>query len=68
MERVYQVEGMSCEHCVRAVSQEVGGIGGVDGVDVDLPAQTVTVTGTGFTDDEVGAAVDEAGYQLVGAR
>ncbi|MGF7237910.1 MAG: heavy-metal-associated domain-containing protein [Frankia sp.] len=65
MERVYRVLGMTCEHCVRAVSSEVGGISGVTAVTVDLPANTVTALGDRFTDDEIAAAIEEAGYQLV---
>jgi copper chaperone len=65
MTKTYQVKGMTCQHCVRAVTAEVGGLDGVQDVAVDLTAGSVTVTGGVFTDDEVGAAVDEAGYQLV---
>ena len=66
-EKVYQVSGMTCGHCVNAVSTEVGGIPGVESVDVDLASGRVSVSGTGFTDDQVAAAVDEAGYELAGA-
>jgi copper chaperone CopZ len=67
VEKTYQVAGMSCGHCVQAVGDEVGKVGGVTGVAVDLAAGTVTVSGKGFSDAAVGAAVDEAGYELVGA-
>jgi copper chaperone CopZ len=63
VERVYAVEGMSCAHCVAAVSEEVGAVPGVGGVDVDLAAGRVTVRGDGFADDAVLAAVEEAGYE-----
>lgn len=44
MERsVLRVEGMSCEHCVRAVANAVGALPGVAGVSVDLAAKTVSV-------------------------
>ncbi|MBN9644366.1 heavy-metal-associated domain-containing protein [Corynebacterium mendelii] len=59
---VYSVDGMTCGHCVSAVTQEVGKVPGVTGVEVDLTAGTATVTGEGFTDDAVIAAVDEAGF------
>ena len=63
----YQVQGMTCGHCVHAVSTEVGGLPGVQKVDVDLGAGEVTVTSDGELDREaVRAAVDEAGYELVG--
>ena len=62
----YKVEGMSCEHCVRAVSAEVGGLDGVSAVDVDLATGEVAVTSESPLDEaQVQAAVDEAGYELV---
>ncbi|HEU5008781.1 MAG TPA: copper ion binding protein [Jatrophihabitantaceae bacterium] len=66
MTKTYNVTGMTCQHCVNAVSDEVGKLAGVEAVDVDLAAGTVTVTGD-VGDDAVRAAVDEAGYELVDA-
>jgi copper chaperone len=64
----YAVKGMTCEHCVSAVSAEVGGIDGVSGVDVDLATGAVTVTSAAALDDSaVREAVDEAGYEVVGS-
>lgn len=62
--RMYNVEGMTCQHCVNAVSGEVGHVPGVTDVAVDLDGGTVTVTGEGVDDDAVRAAVDEAGYRV----
>ncbi|MER6591367.1 heavy-metal-associated domain-containing protein [Micromonospora purpureochromogenes] len=63
----YTVNGMTCGHCVSAVSNEVGRIPGVSDVQVDLASGSVTVTSEQSVDDAaVRAAVDEAGYQLVG--
>ena len=64
MKQQYTVTGMTCEHCVRAVTDEVGGVDGVTAVEVDLASGRLDVTGEGFTDAQVAAAVDEAGYQL----
>jgi len=62
----YAVEGMTCSHCVDAVSTEVGSIEGVEDVDVDLATGRVTVRSTRVVPlDEVARAVDEAGYHLV---
>ena len=61
----YGVEGMTCEHCVHAVTAEVAKIPGVTDVAVDLAGGTVTVTGDDVPLDAVRAAVDEAGYTLV---
>ena len=65
----YPVTGMTCGHCVTAVTEEVSALPGVTGVDIDLvPGGTsqVTVTSQEPLDrTAVAAAVDEAGYQLV---
>ncbi len=63
-ERTYMVEGMSCEHCVRAVREEVGQLPGVEAVEVDLASGRLDVRGEGLDDEAVRAAVDEAGYVL----
>jgi copper chaperone len=64
----YAVKGMTCGHCVSAVSAEVGRIDGVSGVDVDLASGSVTVTSAAALDDAaVRDAVDEAGYELAGS-
>lgn len=62
----YSVEGMTCEHCVRAVTTELVILPGVQSVDVDLESGAVTVTSDGPLDESaVREAVDEAGYELV---
>ncbi|MET8837902.1 cation transporter [Micromonospora sp. NPDC004540] len=64
----YQVQGMTCGHCVNSVSTEVSALPGVTDVQVDLTSGRVTVTSESPLDtDTVRAAVDEAGYDLVGA-
>lgn len=61
----YTVKGMTCGHCVSAVTAEVGRIEGVTGVDVDLATGSVTVSSSAALDDEaIREAVDEAGYEL----
>jgi copper ion binding protein len=65
-ERRYAVSGMTCEHCVAAVTEEVGGVPGVTAVDVDLASGSVAVRGASFTDDAISGAVAEAGYEVVG--
>jgi copper chaperone len=62
----YTVEGMTCDHCVRAVTEEVGKVAGVSDVAVDLGTGRVTVASVEPLDPEaVRTAVDEAGYELV---
>ncbi|MBB4908873.1 heavy-metal-associated domain-containing protein [Actinophytocola algeriensis] len=64
-EKTYTVTGMTCDHCVRSVIEEVSALDGVTGVLVDLPTGEVTVAGdTEVGVAEVRAAVEEAGYQL----
>jgi copper chaperone CopZ len=67
--REFSVTGLTCEHCVRAVQEEVGALPGVTGVAVDLEAggiSTVHVSIDGsLTDEQVAAALDEAGDYLL---
>ncbi|WP_257183643.1 heavy-metal-associated domain-containing protein [Corynebacterium cystitidis] len=60
----YTVEGMTCGHCEASVKEEVGEIEGVTAVTADHTTGAVSVTGENFTDDQVAAAVEEAGYAL----
>ncbi|MFJ4922029.1 heavy-metal-associated domain-containing protein [Streptomyces sp. NPDC088725] len=64
---VYQVTGMTCGHCEGAVSGEISGIAGVTSVRAVAGTGQVTVVSAAPLDDAaVRAAVDEAGYELVG--
>jgi copper chaperone CopZ len=68
MESEYTVAGMTCEHCVRAVSTELAKLPGVSTVDVDLATGRVRVASDRQLEPgSVRAAVDEAGYELAGA-
>ncbi|HEX2088152.1 MAG TPA: heavy-metal-associated domain-containing protein [Solirubrobacteraceae bacterium] len=62
--RTYTVTGMTCGHCVLSVREEVSEVPGVADVDVDLASGRLTVSGDGFSDQAVAAAVEEAGYEL----
>lgn len=62
----YKVQGMTCGHCVQAVTDELSAVPGVADVAVDLDSGTARVTSAEGIDRElVRAAVDEAGYELV---
>lgn len=62
----YQVQGMSCGHCVSSVQSQVSTIDGVTAVDVDLATGQLTVTSdTPIAANAVRAAVEEAGYEVV---
>jgi copper chaperone len=61
----YQVNGMSCAHCVQAVTRELEQLDGVRTVTIDLATGVVTVSSDAPLDDAlVRAAVDEAGYEV----
>jgi copper chaperone len=62
--REYVVHGMTCDHCVLSVREEVSEVAGVRSVDVDLASGRLTVEGDGVSDDAVKAAVEEAGYEV----
>ena len=62
----WTVTGMTCEHCVASVTEEVGEVAGVDSLEVELASGLLTVHG-GPEDAAVVAAVQEAGYAVAGA-
>jgi copper chaperone CopZ len=64
-EHTYLVEGMSCAHCVAAVTEQVSRIPGAEHVAVDLASGTLAVRGEEIETADVRAAVEEAGYSLV---
>jgi copper chaperone CopZ len=55
---------MTCQHCVNAITSEVGQVPGVESVVVDLDAKTVTVNASSVDDAVLRAAIDEAGYAV----
>ena len=59
----YSVPGLSCGHCEAAVTEEVTEVDGVEGVAVDLETKLVVVRGEGVSDEDVRAAIREAGYE-----
>ena len=61
----YMVKGMTCEHCVRAVTAEVSKLAGVTDVEVDLETGRVSVDSEEPVDEAAfRAAIDEAGYEV----
>lgn len=60
----YNVTGMSCEHCAASIKEEVSEVPGVTEVVVDLAANAVTVHGADLNDEQVRAAIVEAGYGI----
>ncbi|WP_369215412.1 heavy-metal-associated domain-containing protein [Streptomyces flavofungini] len=66
---VYEVTGMTCGHCEGAVRSELSELAGVGSVEAVAATGLVTVVSAAPLDEEaVRAAVDEAGYELVGVK
>jgi copper chaperone len=66
MQTTVKVSGMTCGHCVSAVTMELSLVPNVTAVDVDLAAGQVTITSQIALDDsQVSTAINEAGYELV---
>lgn len=67
----YKVVGMTCEHCVGAVTKEISGLDGVVSVSIELNVGGATpvtvVSAEPLASDDVIAAIDEAGYELAAA-
>ena len=59
------VDGMTCQHCVASVTEEVSALAGVSAVEVDLASGSLQVTSdVPLAREDVVAAVTEAGYTL----
>ncbi|GHU55468.1 copper chaperone CopZ [Clostridia bacterium] len=64
---IINVEGMMCEHCVKAVTGAVSPLDGVAKVDVDLAAKTVTVEYDKISLEKIKEAIEEQGYEVAGS-
>ena len=62
--RSYTVTGMTCGHCVAAVTEGVAAVPGVAEVDIDLDTKLVVVHGAALDDAAIRAAISEAGYEV----
>jgi len=66
MQTTINVSGMTCGHCVSAVTMELSLLPSVTEVEVNLETGHVTITSDAAMDQsQVAAAIDEAGYELV---
>ncbi len=59
----YSVPAIHCGHCAMSIREEVSEVEGVEGVDVDLDAKSVTIKGLELDDAALRAAIAEAGYE-----
>ncbi|MBA4698546.1 MAG: copper chaperone CopZ [Ruminococcus sp.] len=64
---IIKVDGMSCEHCVKAVTNAVNALPGIESVEVDLKAGTVTVEHDPAQSpaDKIKFEIEEQGYDIV---
>ncbi|WP_099467458.1 copper chaperone CopZ [Konateibacter massiliensis] len=64
---IINVEGMSCEHCVKAVNGAVSALAGVQNVSVDLDSKTVTVEYDAAQSslEQIKAEIEDQGYDVV---
>lgn len=66
MQTTINVSGMTCGHCVSAVTMELSLLPTVTEVEVDLESGQVTITSDAVLESEqLATAIDEAGYELV---
>lgn len=63
-ERTIKIEGMNCNHCVKAVEVELEELG-VESFDVSIGSASVKYDKTKISDDDINKAVDEAGFKVV---
>lgn len=62
----FHVPAISCEHCVRAITEEVSALAGVKQVRVALDSKQVSVEHTeAISREAIIAAIQEAGYDEV---
>ncbi|MDP9471838.1 MAG: heavy-metal-associated domain-containing protein [Chloroflexota bacterium] len=64
-EQVYRVPDVSCDHCVRAITEELTKLSGVTEVDVNLESKLVTVRhDDSVSDEQIREGIAEAGYDI----
>lgn len=65
---ILNVDGMSCEHCVKAIKKAVGALPGVSDVTVDLSAKTVAVDHDPVQapQDKIKSEIEDQGYEVIG--
>ncbi len=65
--KVWNVEGMTCMHCVKAIQSSVGVLEGVEKVEVSLPNKNVSITLNPdiIKDSEIISIIEEEGYRVV---
>jgi len=62
VKKTLKIEGMSCNHCVMAVTKALSAVAGVSGVDLD--SKTVALEAAAIADETLIAAVGGAGFKV----
>jgi copper chaperone len=63
---IIKVDGMSCEHCVKAIKTAVEALPGVSDAAVDLNAKTVTVEhDPALPQDKIKTEIEDQGYDVI---
>lgn len=65
MKKTIKIEGMMCQHCVKAATKALEGVAGVIAVTVSLEDKQAVVEGSA-TDEALTAAIVDAGYEVKG--
>ena len=69
MNKKISIEGMSCEHCIKHVTNALSELNGVNSVDVNLEGNYAIIhTANEVSDEDIKAALDDAGYDVVGVE
>jgi len=67
MKKKISISGMSCEHCVKHVTNALKELAGVSNVEVNLAAKNAIIEASDdLTDEAIKAAIDDAGYEVTG--
>lgn len=67
MRKKIGIEGMSCEHCVRHVTEALKELNGVSKVEVDLKGKTAVIeVADDVKDEDIRFAIEDAGYDVTG--
>ena len=65
IEKNFKIDGMSCEHCVKAVNKELSNLK-LNSYDVEIGLAKITYEETIVEESEIIEAIKEAGYEVVG--
>lgn len=66
MKKRISIEGMSCQHCVKHVTEALVELNGVTNVEVNLSAQSAVIEANGeVKDSDIKFAIEDAGYEVM---